>query len=87
MKQKLAALRTIGQRRLVVAATATTLAAPAAFAEGTNVDVGTVLAGVLPNIINSLISGMSTTISAVAPIIALALGIAYAVKLVRNQVK
>lgn len=86
MKQKLAALRAIGQRRYVVAVAAT-LAAPAAFAEGTTVDVGTVLSGVLPTIINSVITGMSTTISQVAPVIALALGIGYAVKMGRKQAK
>lgn len=88
MKQKLLALRTLSNRRFAAAAVVGLFAAPAFADAGTGgTDVGTVLSNVLPTIINSVITGMSTTISQVAPVIALALGIGYAIKMVRKQAK
>lgn len=91
MKQKLASLRALAlsNRRYVAALGVSLVAAPAfADAAGTGAtDANSVLSNVLPTLVGSLLTAMGTTITQVGPIIALACGIAFAVRMVRKQAK
>lgn len=85
MKQKLLALRNLASNRKTIAVVALSAASVPAFAEGT--DVSASITTALGAIVPAIVTAMTTTISQVAPVIALALGIAYAVRMVRKQAK